>query len=197
MKASERRTAILASAAPIFNRRGFAGTSISEILEATSLEKGGLYNHFASKEELAIAAFDYAWTEVNAHFSERLHGTPSGLPYLRAYIDAFQAYVERPVVEGGCPLANAALEADDALPFLQERVRAAFAQIQSFVGHHVAVAVDRGELTPSVEPGEAADFIIAALQGAMVVARGLRSRQSLRRSTAVLRAWLRSLELPA
>jgi AcrR family transcriptional regulator len=197
MKASERRAAILASAAPIFNSHGFSGTSISEILAATSLEKGGLYNHFASKEELALAAFDYAWDEVNAYFAGRLHGTRSGAAYLRAYADAFEAYVERPVVAGGCPLANATLEADDALPFLRERVRAAFAQLQSFVRHHVEVAVRNGEYDPAVRPDEVADFLIAALEGALVVSRGLRSRESLSRAMATLRRWLGSLEAVA
>lgn len=194
MKGSQRRTAILASAAPIFNRQGFAGTSIAEILEATSLEKGGLYNHFASKEELAIASFEYAWEEVNAYFARALRGVESGAPYLNAYVDAFERYAERPVVDGGCPLANAALESDDALPFLRTRVRAAFAQMRSFVRHHVVRAVEKGEFVPGLDPDDVADFTLAALEGALLLARGSRTRECLARVTRTLRAWLRSLE---
>ncbi|HTX59498.1 MAG TPA: TetR/AcrR family transcriptional regulator [Verrucomicrobiae bacterium] len=194
MKASKRRSAILASAAPIFNRRGFAGTSIAEILAATSLEKGGLYNHFASKEELAIAAFDYAWNEVNAYFARELHGTAPGMPYLHAYVDAFARYVENPVVEGGCPLVNATLEADDALPFLQERVRAGLAQVQSFVRHQLERAVEKGQLAASLDLAADADFLVATLQGTIVLARGLRSRTAIRNATGALHAWLHALE---
>ncbi|HEY5339815.1 MAG TPA: TetR/AcrR family transcriptional regulator, partial [Candidatus Aquilonibacter sp.] len=126
MNASKRRTAILASAAPLFNRRGFAGTSIADILAATSLEKGGLYNHFASKEQLAIESFDFAYAAVDAYFAKALKDSPPGLARVRAYVDAFERYCERPVVDGGCPVINACIEADDALPFLRERVADAF-----------------------------------------------------------------------
>ncbi|MBV8490988.1 MAG: TetR/AcrR family transcriptional regulator [Candidatus Eremiobacteraeota bacterium] len=197
MQGSKRRNAILASAAPIFNRRGFAGTSIAEILEATALEKGGLYNHFASKEELAIASFEYAWEAVNAHFKRCLAGVAPGAPALHAYVDAFARYVQRPVVDGGCPLANAALEADDALPFLRDRVKDAFGKVRSFVRHHVQRAIEFGEFAASTEPETVADFTLAALEGAFLLARGARSRRSMDRVAASLHAWLRTLEVPA
>ena len=194
MKGSHRRTAILASAAPIFNQRGFAGTSVSAILAATRLEKGGLYNHFASKEELAIAAFEYAWRQVNAYFARSLAGTAPGAPYLHAYVDAFTDYIARPVIEGGCPLANAALDADDALPFLNDLVRAAFEQVRSFVRHHVTRAVELGHFGRRTDVAATADFTIASLQGSLLLARGSRSRRSLPGVAACLHAWLRTLE---
>jgi len=197
VKGSKRRTTILESAAPIFNQRGYAGTSISEILDATSLEKGGLYNHFSSKEELATAAFDFAWEAVNRYFSEALAGASPGAPYLHAYVDAFARYVRRPVVDGGCPLANAALEADDALPFLRGRVRKAFESVRSFVRHHVDRAVELGQFRAGIEVESVADFTIASLQGALLLSRGARSRGSLERVAASLHDWLRSLERPA
>lgn len=195
MKASKRRTAILASAAPIFNRRGFAGTSIADILEATELEKGGLYNHFRSKEELAVAAFEYAWNEVNRYFAGELHGAPTGARKLFAYVDAFERYGQRPIVDGGCPVANAALDADDALPFLQERVRDAFGEMRSFVRHQMARAVELGEFEPGIDLDSSADFTVAALEGALLLARGLRSRRAMPSALAALRAWLHALEV--
>lgn len=193
MRGSQRRAAILASAAPLFNQRGFAGTSIADILEATSLEKGGLYNHFASKEELALEAFDYAYGAVEAYFARALAGTQSGLERLRAYVDAFERYVERPVVDGGCPVLNACIEADDALPFLRDRVTSAFRAMRAVVQHNVARAVERGELAPNLDVEQTADFIVAALEGAVVLSRGLRSRAHSRRVTAVLRQWIDAL----
>jgi AcrR family transcriptional regulator len=193
MKGSKRRAAILASAAPMFNQRGFAGTSIAEILEATSLEKGGLYNHFSSKEELAVASFEYAWQEVNAYFARTLHGIESGAPRLRAYVDAFEEYVKRPVVLGGCPLVNSALEADDALPFLMERVRAAFREMRSFVRHQVQRGVEKGHFRADTDVDAVTDFSIASLDGAIVLARGTGSRASIGRVLGVLRTWMNSI----
>jgi len=59
-KGERTKAHIVATAAPIFNERGFVGTSLNDILAATGLEKGGIYRHFESKDELAVAAFDYA-----------------------------------------------------------------------------------------------------------------------------------------
>jgi AcrR family transcriptional regulator len=194
VKDSNRRTAILASSAPIFNRKGYAGTSIADILAATSLEKGGLYNHFASKEELAIEAFDFAWSQVKEYFVKALRGTESGTPRLHVYIDAFARYIDRPVVEGGCPLANAALEADDALPFLQDRVASAWRYLRTWLLSEVERAINKGQLPADTDRGAVSDFIISALEGAMTLSRGLRSRRSMRNVATTLHAWLRGIE---
>ena len=55
------RQKMVAAAAPIFNQRGYEGSSLSALMEATGLKKGGIYRHFSSKEELAAEAFDYTW----------------------------------------------------------------------------------------------------------------------------------------
>jgi TetR/AcrR family transcriptional regulator, transcriptional repressor for nem operon len=190
MKGSKRRMAILASAAPIFNRRGFAGTSIADILEATALEKGGLYNHFASKEELAMEAFDYAYGQIEAYFTKALLAAAPGLARVRAHIDAFERYGERPVIDGGCVVMNACVEADDALPFLRERVSNAFRAMRGVVQRNLARAVDAGDLRSDVDVEQATDFIVATIEGAVLLARGLRSRAHSRNAYAALRAWL-------
>src|SRR5271167_4456714 len=55
------RQKIVEAAARIFNRRGYEGSALSELMAATGLKKGGIYRHFSSKEELAVEAFDYTW----------------------------------------------------------------------------------------------------------------------------------------
>ncbi|HET9030289.1 MAG TPA: TetR/AcrR family transcriptional regulator [Candidatus Aquilonibacter sp.] len=193
MKNSSRRLSILALAAPIFNRHGYSGTSISDILTATDLEKGGLYNHFSSKEELALETFDYAFRQVDAYFTKALAGTESGLPRLLAYLKAFERYIERPVVAGGCPIANATIEADDALPFLRERVQQAFEKMRGYVRHTLARGRDKGHFRSSLDCESAADFIVAALEGALLLSRGVRSRAPVKHTVATLRAWVEAL----
>jgi len=61
-KGEQTREMILAQAAQLFSRQGFFGSSLSDIMQETGLEKGGIYNHFSSKEQLALEAFDYAYT---------------------------------------------------------------------------------------------------------------------------------------
>ena len=65
-KGEETRQTIIAKAAPLFNQQGYAGASMADIMAATGLQKGGLYNHFASKDELAVAAFAHNWEQMRA-----------------------------------------------------------------------------------------------------------------------------------
>jgi len=60
-KGEQTRRKIVEAAAPIFNQHGYEGSSLNALMEATGLKKGGIYRHFASKEELAAEAFDYTW----------------------------------------------------------------------------------------------------------------------------------------
>src|SRR5436305_6494764 len=77
-KGKQTRRKIVAAAAPIFNQRGYEGSSLNDLMEATGLKKGGIYRHFASKEELAAEAFDYTWEAAwNArllHVDEKANG---------------------------------------------------------------------------------------------------------------------------
>src|SRR5258708_11638464 len=60
-KGEQTRQEIIRKAAPLFNQRGYDGAALSDLMEATGLEKGGIYRHFDSKQQLAAEAFDYAW----------------------------------------------------------------------------------------------------------------------------------------
>ena len=73
-KGERTRLEIVRNAAPLFNTKGYEGTSLSDLMAATGLQKGGIYRHFASKEELAGEAFDYAWRRA---FEKRLEGVVS------------------------------------------------------------------------------------------------------------------------
>ena len=72
------RQRILEKAASLFNRKGFSGAALSDIMRETGLQKGGIYNHFASKEALALESFDYAVGRVERWFAGRLAGKKGG-----------------------------------------------------------------------------------------------------------------------
>ena len=60
-KGEETKQRIIAAAAPLFNKKGFEGCSMQDIMEATDLQKGGIYRHFTGKEDLAEQCFHYSW----------------------------------------------------------------------------------------------------------------------------------------
>ena len=65
-KGAATRQRIVELAAPVFNQRGYVGASMRDLVDATGLEKGGIYNHFGSKEQLALEAYDHAMSLVTS-----------------------------------------------------------------------------------------------------------------------------------
>ena len=94
-KGEQTRKRIIARAAPVFNVHGFAGTSMGQLTEASGLEKGGIYNHFPSKEVLALHAFDYAVSLTAARFAEALAGKHSAVERLLVIVGVLEHYVDR------------------------------------------------------------------------------------------------------
>ena len=122
-KGEQTREMIVARAAPLFNRQGYAGASMADIMRATGLEKGGIYNHFAGKNDLALQAFDYSIGLVRQRFAAALEGKRHAAERLLAVVGVLRDMIEDPPVSGGCPLLNTAVEADDAHPALRARSR--------------------------------------------------------------------------
>ena len=167
------RERIIAQAAPIFNKHGFAGSSMQDVMEATGLEKGGLYRHFRSKEELAVEAFRYALAGAVRLRTEKPDGTRSALDELRSVV---RRWVEAPsAVPGGCPLMNTAVDADDGNTVLRELARKGFAEWRERLCGAVRAGMERAEDGRNGAPGAAgcgiANTIIATLEGAQMLSR--------------------------
>src|SRR5712692_10457785 len=97
-KGEQTREMIIARSAQLFNRQGYFGSSLSDIMRETGLEKGGIYNHFKSKEQLALEAFDYAFALVQERFQLVLKGTFNAVDRLIAIVTVHQTLIDDPLV---------------------------------------------------------------------------------------------------
>jgi AcrR family transcriptional regulator len=170
-KGEETRVMILARVAPLFNQQGYFGSSLSDIMQQTGLEKGGLYNHFASKEQLALETFDYSYAMVDQRIRAALSGKKHAIQRLSALLSYFQDLVNDPPIPGGCPILNTAIESDDAQPALRDRARAAMDELRSTVRRILSKGIERGEVRPGVDIETWASVMVATLEGAVVLSR--------------------------
>jgi len=163
------RQKIIEQAAPLFNRLGYAGCSMQDIMAATGLEKGGLYRHFNSKEELAEEAFRYSLarvTEARWGGIEELEGSVEKLQFLiRRFVDIHSIF------PGGCPVMNTAIDADDGNPALRKLVQRAVQEWKAKIGRIVKAGIESGEIRGDVDPRGIANIMIAALEGALMISR--------------------------
>jgi len=176
-KGEQTRERIVAKAAELFNQRGLEGTSLADLMEATGLEKGGIYRHFPSKEAVAAEAFDYAWQTAFEDRVRDLDSIPGSVDQLKHLISNFVE--RRSIIPGGCPLLNTAIDADDGNPVLRERAVQALGKWQNLLISVVNEGIQRGEIRSGVDPNRLAMIIISSLEGALMISRLERSRDAL------------------
>jgi len=190
-KAQETKTRILEQAAALFNQQGYAGSSMSDLMRVTGLQKGGIYNHFRSKDELALEAFDFAVHCVQQKFMGALKGKRHAVDRLIAIICVYEHMLDDPPVEGGCPILNTAVESDDAHPALRERAQLAMNAWRVLIQRIVHQGIKRGELHSKVDADTVATILIATIEGAVMLSKLYGDASYLELALAHLKTYVR------
>jgi TetR/AcrR family transcriptional repressor of nem operon len=180
---------IVRNAAPLFNTKGYEGTSLSDLMAATGLQKGGIYRHFASKEELAAEAFDYAWEKA---VSGRLDGVADVSNSVDRIKKMIANFVKRRsgLVAGGCPLLNTAVEADDGNVLLRARARKALQAWRERIADVVRLGKKKGEVNAGTDPRKLSQLVIGSLEGALMISRIEDDNGALENAQAFLNEYL-------
>jgi TetR/AcrR family transcriptional regulator, transcriptional repressor for nem operon len=169
-KGQQTKQAIVRKAAPLFNQKGFEGTSLSDLMAATGLRKGGIYRHFSDKEELAAAAFDYSWQKAVSGRLDGVENVQDSVNRLKKMIDNF-VEMRSGLVPGGCPLMNTAVEADDGNPILRARARKAMQTWTTRLSRIASQGIAKHEIDSRVQPKKLSQWIIGSLEGALLISR--------------------------
>ena len=125
-KAEKTRQFIIEKTAPIFNRKGYAATSLADITEATGLTKGSIYGNFENKEEVVIEALRYNVSKRSGGLDEVISASQNPLDALIGMLEYHREKLMQVLKTGGCPMLNAATEADNHLDFLKNTVQRQF-----------------------------------------------------------------------
>lgn len=170
-KGEQTREMIIERAAQLFSRKGYFGSSLSDIAHETGLGKSGIYNHFGSKDELALEAFDYAVKEMARQMAAAQQGKINAVERLLALMDVFCSLIEQPFLVGGCPVLNTAIESDDAHPALRERTRLAVDNWQKMLHRIITKGIKNNEIRPTVDPEAFATIFISTFEGAVMMSK--------------------------
>ncbi len=189
-KAQQTQQHILEQSAILFNQQGYAGSSMADVMRVTGLQKGGIYNHFSSKDELALAAFDFAVQQMQTRFLGVLKGKRHALDRLIAILSVYETLLENPPMQGGCPLLNTAVESDDTHPALRERTQLAMTNWLNLLRGIVQRGIDRGELNPTIDPEMVVTVMIATIEGGVMLTKLYGDLVYMQRSVAHLKTYL-------
>ena len=170
-KKERTRQFIIEQAAPLFNQKGYAGTSLHDIMEMTGLKKGGIYGNFESKEEIAVASFEYAVGLVTEKVKLRADQKLKSYEKLQVVIDFYRNYTTNPPIDGGCPILNTSIEADDTNPRLRNRVIEALDNWRGSMSGTIRKGIRRKEIKPTIDAEEFATLFIATLEGGIMMSK--------------------------
>ncbi|MCM3635745.1 TetR/AcrR family transcriptional regulator [Paenibacillus camelliae] len=162
---------IIRQSAGLFNTKGYAGTSLSEIIERTNVRKGGIYNHFESKEEIALSAFDYMFAKLKSILAEALSELSEPAEKILAIGDVYIQLVEDNIWEGGCPILNTAVENDDGHPLLKQRAQNAMNELMMSLGEIIKDGIKRKQFREDIEVEAACSVIIALIEGGVMLSK--------------------------
>lgn len=179
-KADRTKQAIIEKTAPVFNEKGFVGTSMNDILEATGLSKGCVYGHFQSKDEIALAAFDQNYQTIVAYLRKQVEVRPNMIDRLLVYPETYRIFLELPFLEAGCPILNTSTEADDTHPLLREKVVKALGFWKKAVEKLIQTGIERKEIKADTNAHEFSYLLMSLIEGAMMQSKVTRNPEALR-----------------
>lgn len=192
-KAERTRQFIIEKTAPVFNAKGFAGTSIQDLMEATGLSKGSIYGNFDNKDDVALAAFDHNFGKVISYLKEKVQAKENAVDRLLVYPAVYRNYLGAPFLRSGCPLLNTAVEADDTHPLLKEKAADALAFMKEAVIRQVKRGIERKEIRKDANPTEVAVLIITMIEGAIMQAKLTNRNTELRIAMEFLENYIEGL----
>ena len=162
---------ILTQSGRLFNTKGYKATSLSDITGATGLTKGAIYKHFQSKEKLEEAAFDEMVRLVMDELGKKIRQQHTAPEKLRAIAWFYKTHVTHPCIQGGCPLLNTAVEADDANPVLREKAVRFLTMIELSLKRILENGLKHNQLKKDLDTGHFTSVMIALLEGAIMMSR--------------------------
>ena len=166
-KAERTRDFIIEKTAPIFNTKGYAGTSLSDMTEATGLTKGSIYGNFTDKDEVALAAFDYNTKTVSATVRAEMAKCNSYREKLMVYVEVYGNFPKYPFFQGGCPILNTLTEADDTHPQLKAKAAEALMNWKDRLVGLIEAGIAAKEFKADTNAEESALTIISLLEGSI------------------------------
>ncbi len=170
-KAEQTRQFIIEKTAPIFNKKGYFATSLSDITTATGLTKGSIYGNFKDKDDLAIHVYSYQSKKIAEAVNQQITQQKTALKKLFSFLDFYKDNFKSIAASGGCPMMNAAVEADDSLSFLTPKVRRSFDLWRQRLILILEEGVTNGEFKQDVSTENYAITFMAMIEGGILLSK--------------------------
>lgn len=166
-KAEKTTKYIIETIAPVFTKHGYAGTSMSDLTEATGLTKGALYGNFENKEALALSAFEYNSKLLMQAIDAQLEIKGTSLEKLFVLTKFYRNYDLFTSEMGGCPILKIGVDAEFNNVLLSAAAKEAIKIVEGKIALVLENGVNNNELHLPVTPLQFAKQMFTMLMGAV------------------------------
>lgn len=178
-KAARTKEAILEEAMVQFNTKGYAGTHIRDLAKALQMTQGAIYGNFKNKDELAKESFRKAYMKVGTLLWHYINETTDPTERLRRSATFYTNYLSDPIIAGGCPMLNTAVEADDHYEVLQEEVKRAFGKFEKMMRREITQGQEAGQFKAELDLDYLLSVMTAVIEGSILTAKACGDEQRL------------------
>jgi TetR/AcrR family transcriptional repressor of nem operon len=171
-KAEKTKQFIIEKTATLFNTKGYTSTSLSDITAATGLTKGSIYGNFENKDDVALQAYKHNSGWLGKNMARSLgEEFPDTVGKLKAFVGFYRKNWKTVFENGGCPLLNAATEADDTFPDLKKQVTKSFEEWISKISKVISDGQQKGEIDKDADAEEYASLFIMLIEGGILLSK--------------------------
>jgi TetR/AcrR family transcriptional repressor of nem operon len=171
-KAEKTKQFIIEKTATLFNTKGYTSTSLSDITAATGLTKGSIYGNFENKDDVALQAYKHNSGWLGKNMARSLgEESPDTVGKLKAFVSFYRKNWKTVFENGGCPLLNAATEADDTFPDLKKQVTKSFEEWISKISKVISDGQQKGEIDKDADAEEYASLFIMLIEGGILLSK--------------------------
>jgi len=170
-KAEKTRAFIIQTSAPIFNTKGYSGTSLNDITKATGLTKGAIYGNFEDKNAIALAVYKHNVSVVKIGLAEVVDVKEKAIDKLIASVNFYRNNWEKIFNRGGCAILNTSVEADDAMPFMKSAVQITIKAWAESIVEMIELGKKQNEIKKDINAKAYAYMFITLIEGGIMMAK--------------------------
>ncbi len=177
---------IIEKVTPLFNKKGFVGTSMNDITTSTGLTKGAIYGNFKNKEELALAAFNTALKRVLKGLQSRIQLAKNPVDKLFKITEFYAEYYDYIKDLGGCPVVNFGVDANHHSLLLHQRVKDIILKLQNELSVIIDQGIRVGEIKPSINSYAFSKRMLLLIEGGIFMSTMMRDKSYLVDATKLI-----------
>lgn len=194
VRSEKTRQFIIEKTASIFNKKGYTGTYLSDLTEATGLTKGSIYGNFKDKNEVAVEAFRHNYKFQTEQILHKIENVDNHAEKLLTFLNHYRTTFLSIFNNGGCAILNTAVDSDDGNDLLNKEVTKTIQNWHQRIVSMLEEGIKKQEIQP-IHPDKFSYRIISMIEGSIMMSKTLNDPKILLDNLDYLEAEIRKVKM--